>query len=134
MLFLFLEPQFAKDHELFFSINSTRVELNLIGWNNGGCPISSFTLEYRPVDTLPWTTMQRMSLPKSHVLYDLQEGTWYELQMRVGNSAGTAEKRVLFATLNVDGSKCFLQNICHQEDQQAANTRLINLMHTVYWI
>lgn len=107
MLFLFLEPQFAKDHELFFSINSTRVELNLIGWNNGGCPISSFTLEYRPVDTLPWTTMQRMSLPKSHVLYDLQEGTWYELQMRVGNSAGTAEKRVLFATLNVDGSKCF---------------------------
>lgn len=58
------------------------------------------------MDTSPWTTMQRISLPKSHVLYDLQEGTWYELQMRVGNSAGTAEKRVLFATLNVDGSKC----------------------------
>lgn len=54
--------------------------------------------------------MQRISLPKSHVLYDLQEGTWYELQMRVGNSAGTAEKRVLFATLNVDGSKCFYKS------------------------
>lgn len=54
--------------------------------------------------------MQRISLPKSHVLYDLQEGTWYELQMRVGNSAGTAEKRVLFATLNVDGSKYFYRS------------------------
>uniref|UniRef100_A0A4W4EWH0 Cell adhesion molecule DSCAM n=1 Tax=Electrophorus electricus TaxID=8005 RepID=A0A4W4EWH0_ELEEL len=100
------EPQFAKDHELFSSINSTRVELNLIGWNNGGCPINSFTLEYRPVDTAVWTTVQRTSLTKSHVLYDLQEAVWYELQMRVGNSAGTAEKRVLFATLNTDGSEC----------------------------
>uniref|UniRef100_A0A3B4EHB5 Cell adhesion molecule DSCAM n=1 Tax=Pygocentrus nattereri TaxID=42514 RepID=A0A3B4EHB5_PYGNA len=99
------EPQFAKDHELFSTINSTRVELNLIGWNNGGCPINSFTLEYRPVDTTIWTTVTRASLTKSHILYDLQEATWYELQMRVGNSAGTAEKRVLFATLNVDGSK-----------------------------
>ncbi|XP_051534458.1 cell adhesion molecule DSCAM isoform X1 [Myxocyprinus asiaticus] len=98
------EPQFAKDHELFTSVNSTRVELNLIGWNNGGCPIDSFTLEYRPVDTTKWTMVKRDSLTKSHVLYDLQEATWYELQMRVGNSAGMAEKRVLFATLNVDGS------------------------------
>uniref|UniRef100_A0A8B9HVW6 Down syndrome cell adhesion molecule b n=1 Tax=Astyanax mexicanus TaxID=7994 RepID=A0A8B9HVW6_ASTMX len=98
------EPQFAKDHELFSTINSTRVELNLIGWNNGGCPINSFTLEYRPVDTTVWTTVSRAALTKSHILYDLQEATWYELQMRVGNSAGLAEKRVLFATLNVDGS------------------------------
>lgn len=99
------EPQFAKDHELFSSINSTRVELNLIGWNNGGCPIDSFTLEYRPVDTMKWTMVKRDSLIKNQVLYDLQEATWYELQMRVGNSAGTAEKKVLFATLNVDGSE-----------------------------
>uniref|UniRef100_A0A8C2E9E7 Cell adhesion molecule DSCAM n=1 Tax=Cyprinus carpio TaxID=7962 RepID=A0A8C2E9E7_CYPCA len=98
------EPQFAKDHELFSSINSTRVELNLIGWNNGGCPIDSFTLEYRPVDTTKWTMVKRDSLTKNHILYDLQEATWYELQMRVGNSAGTAEKKVLFATLNMDGS------------------------------
>ncbi|KAL0173742.1 hypothetical protein M9458_029710, partial [Cirrhinus mrigala] len=96
-------PQFAKDHELFSSINSTRVELNLIGWNNGGCPIDFFTLEYRPVDTTKWTMVKRDSLTKNHILYDLQEATWYELQMKVGNSAGTAEKRVLFATLNMDG-------------------------------
>uniref|UniRef100_A0A8B9XJP4 Cell adhesion molecule DSCAM n=1 Tax=Bos mutus grunniens TaxID=30521 RepID=A0A8B9XJP4_BOSMU len=87
------EPQFSKD-----------VRLNLIGWNDGGCPITSFTLEYRPFGTTVWTTAQRTSLSKSYILYDLQEATWYELQMRVCNSAGCAEKQTNFATLNYDGS------------------------------
>ncbi|XP_062341475.1 Down syndrome cell adhesion molecule a isoform X5 [Osmerus eperlanus] len=98
------EPQYSKDQELFTSINATRVRLNLVGWNNGGCPITSFTLEYRPVESPAWTTAQRTSLTKSYILYDLQEATWYELQMKVYNSAGFAEKRVKFATLSYDGS------------------------------
>lgn len=81
------------------------MRLNLIGWNDGGCPITSFTLEYRPFGTTVWTTAQRTSLSKSYILYDLQEATWYELQMRVCNSAGCAEKQAKFATLNYDGSK-----------------------------
>lgn len=99
------EPQFAKDHELFTSINSTRAQLNLVGWNNGGCPITSFILEYRAVDSSTWTTAQRTSLTKSYILYDLQEAAWYELQMKVTNSAGSAEKKAKFATLNADGSE-----------------------------
>lgn len=99
------EPQFAKEHELFTSINSTRARLNLAGWNNGGCPITSFILEYRAVDLGTWTTAQRTSLTKSYILYELQEATWYELQMKVTNSAGSAEKRITFATLNADGSE-----------------------------
>ncbi|MEQ2219326.1 hypothetical protein XENOCAPTIV_016034 [Xenoophorus captivus] len=104
-LCVFSEPQFAKEHEIFTSINSTRARLNLAGWNNGGCPITSFILEYRAVDSATWTTAQRTSLTKSYILYDLQEATWYELQMKVTNSAGSAEKRVTFATLNADGSE-----------------------------
>lgn len=99
------EPQYSKEQELFTSINATRVKLNLNGWNNGGCPITSFTLEYRPVESPTWTTAQRTSLTKSYILYDLQEATWYELQMKVYNSAGYAEKRVKFATLSYDGSE-----------------------------
>lgn len=105
------EPQFAKDHELFTSINSTRARLNLVGWNNGGCPITSFILEYRAVDSATWTTAQRTSLTKSYILYDLQEATWYELQMKVTNSAGSAEKRITFATLNADGSELGLNRL-----------------------
>lgn len=104
-LFFSSEPQFAKEHELFTSINSTRARLNLAGWNNGGCPITSFILEYRAVDSPTWTTAQRTSLTKSYILYDLQEATWYELQMKVTNSAGSTEKRITFATLSTDGSK-----------------------------
>lgn len=77
----------------------------MVGWNNGGCPITSFILEYRAVDSATWTTAQRTSLTKSYILYDLQEATWYELQMKVTNSAGSAEKRTTFATLNADGSE-----------------------------
>uniref|UniRef100_A0A8C4S2V6 Cell adhesion molecule DSCAM n=1 Tax=Erpetoichthys calabaricus TaxID=27687 RepID=A0A8C4S2V6_ERPCA len=98
------EPQFSKEQELFASINTTLVRLNLIGWNDGGCPITTFTLEYRPLGTTVWTTAQRTSLSKSYILNDLQEATWYELQMRVCNSAGCAEKQAKFATLNYDGS------------------------------
>ncbi|XP_071194753.1 Down syndrome cell adhesion molecule a isoform X3 [Salvelinus alpinus] len=98
------EPQYSKEQELFTSINATRVRLNLIGWNNGGCPITSFTLEYRSVESPTWTTAQCTSLTKSYILYDLAEATWYELQMKVFNSAGSAEKRVKFSTLSYDGS------------------------------
>uniref|UniRef100_A0A8C2EKA4 Cell adhesion molecule DSCAM n=1 Tax=Cyprinus carpio TaxID=7962 RepID=A0A8C2EKA4_CYPCA len=98
------EPQFSKEQELFNSINGTSVKLNLIGWNDGGCPITSFTLEYRPLDSAVWTKVKHTSLTKNFNLQDLQEATWYELQMKVYNSAGLAEKRVKFATLNYDGS------------------------------
>lgn len=57
------------------------------------------------MDSPTWTTAQRTSLTKSYILYDLQEATWYELQMKVYNSAGYAEKRVKFATLSYDGSE-----------------------------
>nr|XP_060626281.1 cell adhesion molecule DSCAM isoform X1 [Anolis sagrei ordinatus] len=120
------EPQFSKEQELFASINTTRVRLNLIGWNDGGCPITSFTLEYRPFGTTVWTTAQRTSLTKSYIVYDLQEATWYELQMRVCNSAGCAEKQAKFATLNYDGSTIppLIKSVVQSEEGLATNEGL----------
>nr|XP_021534878.1 Down syndrome cell adhesion molecule [Neomonachus schauinslandi] len=120
------EPQFSKEQELFASINTTRVRLNLIGWNDGGCPITSFTLEYRPFGTTVWTTAQRTSLSKSYILYDLQEATWYELQMRVCNSGGCAEKQANFATLNYDGSTIppLIKSVVQSEEGLTTNEGL----------
>uniref|UniRef100_A0A671DXN7 DS cell adhesion molecule n=1 Tax=Rhinolophus ferrumequinum TaxID=59479 RepID=A0A671DXN7_RHIFE len=120
------EPQFSKEQELFASINTTRVRLNLIGWNDGGCPITSFTLEYRPFGTTVWTTAQRTSLSKSYILYDLQEATWYELQIRVCNSAGCAEKQAHFATLNYDGSTIppLIKSVVQSEEGLTTNEGL----------
>ncbi|XP_027630694.1 Down syndrome cell adhesion molecule [Tupaia chinensis] len=120
------EPQFSKEQELFASINTTRVRLNLVGWNDGGCPITSFTLEYRPFGTTVWTTAQRTSLSKSYILYDLQEATWYELQMRVCNSAGCAEKQANFATLNYDGSTIppLIKSVVQSEEGLTTNEGL----------
>ncbi|XP_048853649.1 LOW QUALITY PROTEIN: Down syndrome cell adhesion molecule homolog [Brienomyrus brachyistius] len=120
------EPQYSKEQELFASINSTRVKLNLIGWSNGGCPITSFVLEYRPVDSSIWTTAQRASLTKSYTLYDLQEATWYELRMKVSNSAGFAEKTAMFATLSYDGSTIppLVKTVVESKDSVSANEGL----------
>nr|XP_045719514.1 cell adhesion molecule DSCAM [Mirounga angustirostris] len=120
------EPQFSKEQELFASINTTRVRLNLIGWNDGGCPITSFTLEYRPFGTTVWTTAQRTSLSKSYILYDLQEATWYELQMRACNSGGCAEKQANFATLNYDGSTIppLIKSVVQSEEGLTTNEGL----------
>ncbi|XP_008575478.1 PREDICTED: Down syndrome cell adhesion molecule [Galeopterus variegatus] len=120
------EPQFSKEQELFASINTTRVRLNLIGWNDGGCPITSFTLEYRPFGTTVWTTAQRTSLSKSYILYDLQEATWYELQMRACNSAGCAEKQTTFATLTYDGSTIppLIKSVVQSEEGLTTNEGL----------
>ncbi|KAG8136504.1 hypothetical protein E2320_005077 [Naja naja] len=120
------EPQFSKEQELFASINTTRVRLNLIGWNDGGCPITSFILEYRPFGTTVWTTAQRTSLTKSYIVYDLLEATWYELQMRVCNSAGCAEKQAKFATLNYDGSTIppLIKSVVQSEEGLATNEGL----------
>ncbi|ELK08497.1 Down syndrome cell adhesion molecule [Pteropus alecto] len=120
------EPQFSKEQDLFASINTTRVRLNLIGWNDGGCPITSFTLEYRPFGTTVWTTAQRTSLSKSYILYDLQEATWYELQMRVCNSAGCAEKQATFATLNYDGGTIppLIKSVVQSEEGLTTNEGL----------
>uniref|UniRef100_G1LIL2 DS cell adhesion molecule n=1 Tax=Ailuropoda melanoleuca TaxID=9646 RepID=G1LIL2_AILME len=120
------EPQFSKEQELFASINTTRVRLNLIGWNDGGCPITSFTLEYRPFGTTVWTTAQRTSLSKSYILYELQEATWYELQTRVCNSAGCAEKQANFATLNYDGSTIppLIKSVVQSEEGLTTNEGL----------
>ncbi|XP_069492151.1 cell adhesion molecule DSCAM isoform X3 [Ambystoma mexicanum] len=120
------EPQFSKEQELFASINTTQVRLNLIGWIDGGCPITSFTLEYRSFGTSLWTTAQRTSFSKSYILYDLQESMWYELQMRVCNSAGCAEKQAKFATLNYDGSTIppLIKSVVQGEDGLATNEGL----------
>eukprot|EP00061_Rhincodon_typus_P009497 g33059.t1 len=103
VVYVEVQPQFAKEQDLFSSVNTTRIRLNLLGWIDGGCPITMFTLEYRPFGTTVWTTAQRTTLSKSYILYDLQEATWYELQMKVCNSAGCTEKQTEFATLNNDG-------------------------------
>uniref|UniRef100_A0A4W3INH9 DS cell adhesion molecule n=1 Tax=Callorhinchus milii TaxID=7868 RepID=A0A4W3INH9_CALMI len=120
------EPQFAKEQDLFSSINVTRIRLNLIGWNDGGCPITSLTLEYRPFGTLAWSSAQRTSLAKSYSLYQLQEATWYQLQMKVCNSAGCTEQQAEFATLNYDGSTIppLIKSVVQSEEGLATNEEL----------
>lgn len=97
------EPSFSKDQHLFTHINSTHARLNLQGWNNGGCPITTIVLEYRPKGTWAWQGVRANSSTEVF-LTELREATWYELRMRACNSAGCGNETAQFATLDYDGS------------------------------
>eukprot|EP00062_Callorhinchus_milii_P022489 gi/632980353/ref/XP_007906987.1/ PREDICTED: Down syndrome cell adhesion molecule-like protein 1 homolog [Callorhinchus milii] len=97
------EPAFNKDQHLFTHINSTHARLNLLGWNNGGCPIAVVVLEYRAKGSWPWHSL-RTNMSGEVFLQDLREATWYELKMRACNSAGCGNETTQFATLDYDGS------------------------------
>ncbi|KAK7800283.1 LOW QUALITY PROTEIN: hypothetical protein U0070_017429, partial [Myodes glareolus] len=97
------EPSFSKDQHLFTHINSTHARLNLQGWNNGGCPITTIVLEYRPKGTWAWQGIRANSSTEVF-LTELREATWYELRMRACNSAGCGNETAQFATLDYDGS------------------------------
>lgn len=98
------EPSFSKDQHLFTHINSTHARLNLQGWNNGGCPITTIVLEYRPKGTWAWQGVRANSSTEVF-LTELREATWYELRMRACNSAGCGNETAQFATLDYDGSE-----------------------------
>lgn len=66
------------------------VRLNLIGWPDA-CP-TTLPTQHGPSGPV-WTTAQRTSLSKSYILYDLQEATWYELQMRVCTARAAQRNR-----------------------------------------
>ncbi|XP_069803363.1 cell adhesion molecule DSCAML1 isoform X2 [Dendropsophus ebraccatus] len=97
------EPSFNKDQPLFTHVNSTHARLNLHGWNSGGCPITSVILEYRPRNSWQWQSL-KANVTSDVFLTDLREATWYELKMRVCNSAGCGNETSQFATLDYDGS------------------------------
>lgn len=98
------EPSFSKDQHLFTHINSTHARLNLQGWSNGGCPITTIALEFRPKGTWAWQGL-RANTSGEVFLTELREATWYELRMRACNSAGCGNETAQFATLDYDGSE-----------------------------
>ncbi|KAM6973578.1 LOW QUALITY PROTEIN: cell adhesion molecule DSCAML1 [Aplochiton taeniatus] len=97
------EPQFNKEQSVFTHLNSSHARLNLQGWASGGCPITAFTLEFRPKGTWPWQSV-RTNATADVFLAELREATWYELKMKACNSAGCGNQSSQFSTLDYDGS------------------------------
>ncbi|XP_076235762.1 cell adhesion molecule Dscam2 [Calliopsis andreniformis] len=83
--------------EKFVTVNVSWITLHLNMWNDGGCPITYFELEYRKSGEDIWTSVSNnIEVQKTYTLSELQSGTTYDIRIRAHNNAGfsVAEYRV----------------------------------------
>ena len=84
-------------------LNSTWIKLNLSSWDDGGCQISSFVIEYQlegdqePLHLVSNNVKQEMEI---FPIYDLDPSTSYAVKMTAHNSAGSSAKTFALSTLD----------------------------------
>nr|XP_031839913.1 Down syndrome cell adhesion molecule-like protein Dscam2 isoform X3 [Nomia melanderi] len=93
------KPVSPPKHQLV-RVNQTFVTLELTSWQDGGCPLLYFVVEYRrlPGD---WLLVSNNVPPQSRFpIVDLESGTNYELRVTAYNNAGSTQAEYLFTTLS----------------------------------
>ncbi|XP_012218067.1 cell adhesion molecule Dscam2-like isoform X2 [Linepithema humile] len=104
----------------FVRPNQTFAILELAAWQDGGCPLTYFVVEYRrlPGD---WLLVSNNVPPQSKFpIVDLESGTNYELRVTAYNNAGSTQAEYLFSTLSPSGN-----NRLHEDHpQESENTPL----------
>ncbi|GAB1864901.1 Down syndrome cell adhesion molecule [Camponotus japonicus] len=101
----------------FVKPNQTFVILELAAWQDGGCPLTYFVVEYRrlPGD---WLLVSNNVPPQSKFpIMDLESGTSYELRVTAYNNAGSTQAEYLFSTLSPNGN-----NHLHEDHPQENET------------
>ncbi|XP_031617665.1 Down syndrome cell adhesion molecule-like protein Dscam2 isoform X3 [Contarinia nasturtii] len=94
----------------FISTNSSCINLQLSLWNNGGCPISHFSIEHRPHGELQWTVLSSDisnsdETQRNLVFCDFQPATWYQLKVAAINDAGKTTALYNVATTKLNGER-----------------------------
>lgn len=103
----------------FIRTNITSVILDLSAWQDGGCPIQYFTIEFRrdttnragnantyehSSNTNDWIVVSSNVPAKSRfAIPDLEPATVYNLRITAHNNAGSTIAVYIFETLNVNG-------------------------------
>lgn len=91
----------------FIRTNITSVTLDLSAWQDGGCPIQSFTVEFRRTDSAnvnDWIVVSSNVQAKSRFsIPDLEPATSYSLRITAINNAGSTIAAYIFKTLTING-------------------------------
>ena len=106
-------------------VNATSVDLDLNSWQTGGCPISSFVVEYRGQDGISrsgnggssandWILVNNNvkhtpASERGFTILDLSPETRYTLKITAHNAAGSTVHEYDFTTLTFTGGELLLQ-------------------------
>ncbi|KPJ15639.1 Down syndrome cell adhesion molecule-like protein CG42256, partial [Papilio machaon] len=107
--------------------NATHIYVQLSGWDDGGCDVTKWDVEYRLLGSNLWHKAENRapmelnlgwgfidnhyqspplrSLPASYAVGSLAPGNWYELKVTAVNDAGTASTIYTYATKTIDGEE-----------------------------
>ncbi|PSN46727.1 Down syndrome cell adhesion molecule-like protein Dscam2, partial [Blattella germanica] len=93
----------APKSEHFLLVNTTSVTLLLDAWQDGGCQIKSFTIEYsEAIGRSNWKLVASNISPQPNfILQGLVRGTHYALRVSARNPAGTTVAQYMFVTRSV---------------------------------
>ncbi|KOB71799.1 Uncharacterized protein OBRU01_11925, partial [Operophtera brumata] len=92
--------------------NATHIYIQLSGWDDGGCDVTKWDVEYRPLGSSAWMKAENKapmdihlgwsyieghyqapplrSIPTSYAVGGLAPSSWYQLRVTATNDAGTA--------------------------------------------
>ncbi|KAI1289176.1 Down syndrome cell adhesion molecule [Halotydeus destructor] len=95
----------APSRELLIRTNATSAILSLKTWNDNGCPIMYFVIQYKEHLVPDWLLLSSNVIPEQNhvIISDLMSATYYDLSMTAHSEAGTSEAQYLFGTLTKNG-------------------------------
>ncbi|KAH8378332.1 hypothetical protein KR093_010752 [Drosophila rubida] len=111
---------FAPHKHSFLRSNTTSVILDLSSWQDGGCPILHYSIEFkRYKSSSDWIIVSnKIETNTRYSIGDLEPGTAYNLRVTANNNAGSTTKEFYFETQNLIGFSGGLGNDEIPDDQQ----------------
>lgn len=96
--------------------------MELASWQDGGCPISYFTIEFRRNGQIDWILVSSSIAPQARFMIpDLEPQTAYDLRVIAHNNAGAKTAEYYFMTLSLQGT---LADGMEDEDSEPSVTSL----------
>ncbi|XP_073994425.1 cell adhesion molecule Dscam2-like isoform X3 [Rhodnius prolixus] len=87
-------------HVAFIQGNVSTITLNLAAWNGNGCPIDSFSIEYKEQSHSGWLMVgKNIQNQDKFEIVGLWPGKRYTIKVKVENSAGSTIGEYSFTTL-----------------------------------
>ncbi|XP_075742199.1 cell adhesion molecule Dscam1-like [Rhipicephalus microplus] len=101
-------PPVAPKRDAVLTLSGATLTVHLSSWSAAGCPIQSFTVQYRMQDVgeEEWVLVSDSIPAEQEVLVvpDLVPGKWYTLRVASHSEAGTTEHDYTFSTFTRTGA------------------------------